>query len=267
MNLFMVSTTLKNIIDILLVWLVIYFLFKLVKNNVKTKQIVKGILLILLLKAITEQLNLVALGWLVNNVINWGFLGIIIIFQPEIRSFLEQLGRSQIMQFKTMTVTDKEKLLNELYVTVEELSRKRIGGLITIEKGQSLAEFISNATPIHAQLSHQLLTSIFMPSTPLHDGAVIIQGNDVACASAYFPPTERKMDGVGARHRAAVGISEVTDSVTIVVSEQTGDISIALKGIIGKVPLESFKDELGWAIDYTQETSTATIDDLNVGGV
>lgn len=223
---------LMAIIDICVIWLVIYYALKIVRNNARTIQIFKGIIILFLIKGVSSLLGLTGTKWLVDAVVNYGFLAIIIIFQPEIRSMLERLGQSNpITRMTTLTGNELNDLVNALVQTSVRLSKEQIGALMTIEQGQSMSDYIKTGTKINASVTTELLCSIFVPLTPLHDGAVIIQGNRIACASAYFPPTNMDLPTkYGARHRAAIGISEVTDSTTIVISEETGTISIAEGG-------------------------------------
>jgi diadenylate cyclase len=151
--------------------------------------------------------------------------------QTEFFLLLSKLGIKGTSLFRN-TIEDTVKI--ELIKSIDYMSSKRIGALITFEKTSSLDEFVATAYPVNATLNHELLTTIFFPSTPLHDGAVIIRTNSIVCAGAYFPPTER-LDipkSLGSRHRAAIGISEITDSLTIVVSEETGKLSVAINGYL-----------------------------------
>lgn len=155
----------------------------------------------------------------------------VVTIQTEVFLILKTLG-FQGKNFFVNTMEDTVKI--ELIKSVDYLSTKRIGALITFEKNSSLDDYVSTAYPINAQLNHELLSTIFFPGTPLHDGAVIVRMNNIICAGAYFPPTER-LDipkSMGSRHRAAIGISEVSDALTIVVSEETGRISVAIDGYL-----------------------------------
>lgn len=155
----------------------------------------------------------------------------VVTIQTEFLLVLKKLGFKG-SSFFTNTIEDTVKI--ELIKSIDFLSGKKIGALITFEKTNSLDEYIATAYPINAQLNHELLATIFFPNTPLHDGAVIVRMNTIICAGAYFPPTER-LDipkSMGSRHRAAIGISEVTDSLTIVVSEETGKVSVAVDGYL-----------------------------------
>jgi len=232
-------TTLQTIIqlfrtffDILILWVLLYYTIKIVRNNSRTAQIFKGIVLILIIRAIANFFGFKAVDWLAGVLVTYGFLAIIIIFQPEIRSVLERLGKSSVFsRLNTLSSNERMRLVDELVNASMALSQNRMGALISIEQGHSLSDFIKTGTIMNSLVTAELLQTIFVPSTPLHDGAVIIQGDRIACASAYFPPTNFEVPSrYGARHRAAIGISEITDSVTIIISEKSGRISIAEEG-------------------------------------
>ncbi len=230
----MTITTIINIItkiiDISLVWIMFYYILKNLKNNVKMVLIFKGIVIIILIKVISNLLNLYTIGLLLEYVIAWGPLALIIIFQPEIRSVLESLGRSQLLgRHKILTVDEREKVVYEIMEAIEYFKKNRIGALIVIERDMSLQEYIEGATKIYADLSAELLQSIFFPNSPLHDGGVIIQGDRLTCSGAIFrtsldPAMSKRL---GTRHRAALGVAEETDAIALIVSEETGRISIA----------------------------------------
>ncbi len=232
-------TTLQTIIqlfritlNILILWILLYYGVKIVRNNARTSQIFKGIVFILVLRAASDFLGLTAVSWLAGVLVTWGPVAIIIIFQPEIRSLLERLGKTSVFsRLSTLSGNERQKLVDALVDAAADLSTNRIGALITIEQGHSLNNYIATGTRMNSLVSADLIESIFVPTTPLHDGAIIIQGDRIACASAYFPPTTIDLPSkIGARHRAAIGISEITDSITIVISEKSGRISIAEKG-------------------------------------
>lgn len=225
-------TIIKQLADIGVVWLLFYYLLKIVKNNSRTIQIFKGILVIVIAQWIAGLLGLHTVETLAATIMNWGPLAIIIIFQPEIRNILEKIGKTNVFSpISTLTLNERENLVEELVKACTEMSKTKTGALISLEQGHSLSDYIKTGTPMNSVVSSELLCSIFQYGTPLHDGAVIIQGVKIACAAAYFPPTTRELPtSYGARHRAAVGISEITDSVTIIVSEETGNISIAQGG-------------------------------------
>ena len=234
-----------KIIDISLVWLMFYYLLKNLKNNIKLVLIFKGAALIIAIKIISNLLDLYTIGMLLEYVISWGPLALIIIFQPEIRNILESIGRSQLLgRHKVLTVDEREKVVFEIVNAVEYLKRNRIGALIVIERNVSLQDYIAPANKIYSDITAPLLEAIFFPNNPLHDGGVIIQGDKLTCAGAVFktsmnPNVSKKL---GTRHRAALGVAEETDAIALVVSEETGRISIAVDNYLNyNLTLEEFK--------------------------
>lgn len=231
MTLDAVIILIKKLADVLLVWMVLYFILKSLRKNVKMILLFKGILIILGLQIVSEVLNLATIGYLIDYAIMWGPLALIIIFQPEIRNVLEQLGRSQLLgRHKILTVDEREKVVYEIVQSLEYLRKSRIGALIIIERDHSLSEYIEKSKKIYADISSELLISIFFPNNPLHDGGVIIQGDKITSAGAVFPSSEnlKISKRLGTRHRAALGIAETTDCISIVCSEETGRVSIAV---------------------------------------
>lgn len=228
-----VVSILKKIIDISLVWMIFYYMLKHIKNNVKLSLIFKGVFLVIILKVISSYFGFTTLGVLLEYVIMYGPLALIIIFQPEIRNILEQIGRSQLLgRHKVLTVDERENLVYQIVGAMESLRKAKIGALIVLERDISLGNYIDKAKKIYADLSSDLLISIFFPNNPLHDGGVIIQGDRITCAGAVFPTSSSSKlnKRLGTRHRAAVGITEETDCIALVVSEETGRMSIAIKG-------------------------------------
>lgn len=228
-----VVSILKKIIDISLVWMIFYYMLKHIKNNVKLSLIFKGVFLVIILKVISSYFGFTTLGMLLEYVIMYGPLALIIIFQPEIRNILEQIGRSQLLgRHKVLTVDERENLVYQIVGAMESLRKAKIGALIVLERDISLGNYIDKAKKIYADLSSDLLISIFFPNNPLHDGGVIIQGDRITCAGAVFPTSSsfKLNKRLGTRHRAAVGITEETDCIALVVSEETGRMSIAIKG-------------------------------------
>ena len=228
-----ILTILNKTIDILLVWWLFYYILKIIKDNVKLTLIFKGILFLVIIKVASDFFNFTTVGMLLEYVVMWGPVAIFVIFQPEIRAALEQLGRSQLLgRHKILTVDERERLVYEIVNAMDQLRRGRIGALIVIERDISLADYIEKAKKIYGDLSSDLLVSLFFPNNPLHDGGVIIQGDRISCAGAVFP-TSNNLKGnkrLGTRHRAALGISEETDAIVLIVSEETGRLSVALKG-------------------------------------
>jgi len=222
-----------KLLDVLLVWLVLYYILKNLRKNVKMVLIFKGILILVALKFISDVFDLVTVGYLLDYVITWGPLALIVIFQPEIRNVLEYLGRSQLLgRHKVLTVDEREKVVYEIVNAMEVLKKERIGALMVIERDNSLSDYIERSKKIYADISSDLLVSIFFPNNPLHDGGVIIQGDKITSAGAVFPTSDnlKISKRLGTRHRAALGISETGDCIALVVSEETGRLSIAMNG-------------------------------------
>ena len=224
---------LQDLGDILLVWLIFYYILENIKNNLKLSLLFRGVFIIIILKVISVVFGFVTIGLLLEYVIQWGPIALIVIFQPEIRTILEQLGRSQLLgRHKVLTLDERERMVYELINAIDYLRKKKIGGLIVIERDISLANYIDKAKKLYADLSSDLLIAIFYEGNPLHDGGVIIQGDRITCAGAVFPTSNSPKINrrLGTRHRAALGLAEETDAICIVVSEETGRVSIALKG-------------------------------------
>ena len=224
---------LKKIIDVLIVWMALYYILKSVRKNVKMVLLFKGIIIIIVLKIFSDLLGLVTIGFLLAYVIEWGPLALIVIFQPEIRSVLEQLGRSQLLgRHKALTVDEREKMVYEITTALDYLRKQSIGALIVLERDNSLNDYIEKSKKIYADISSDLLISIFFPNNPLHDGGVIIQGDKITSAGAVFPTSDslKISKRLGTRHRAALGISEISDCISIIVSEETGRLSLAIDG-------------------------------------
>lgn len=215
-----------RIIDIVIVWWLLYRLMMLIRGT-KAVTLLRGVGIVIAVKLISWYVGLTTISWLTDQIINWGVIALVVVFQPEIRRGLEHLGRSALFKQK-QAYQQEMRLINELDDAIQYMSKRHIGALISIEMETGLEEYIETGIKIDAEVSSQLLINTFIPNTPLHDGAVIIKDARLAAAAAYLPlsdnPTIPKE--LGTRHRASVGISEVTDALTIVVSEETGDVSI-----------------------------------------
>lgn len=223
---------LANTVDILLVWYVIYKIIMIVRGT-KAVQFLKGIFVILIVQLISEFFHFQTLFWITDQIIDWGFLAIIIIFQPELRRALEQLGRGKFFSRSGAGNEDtQEKVVENITKAVDYMAKRRIGALISIERETGMGDYIETGINVDSKISSELLINIFIPNTPLHDGAVILQKDRIAAAACYLPLSESPFISkeLGTRHRAAVGISEVTDSITVVVSEETGGISLTKNG-------------------------------------
>lgn len=221
-----------DIADIALVTAVLYRVILLIRDT-RAVQLVKGLVILLLATVVSKSLNLRATNWLLTQTMTVGILAIPIVFQTEFRRALEQIGRGHI--FKPSKPLDTEevlKLLDELTKAVEILAKNRTGALIIIERETGLREFMETGVPIDGVVTSQLLLNTFIPKTPLHDGAVMIRGNRLVAAACYLPLSENPdLDqALGTRHRAGIGITEQSDALSIIVSEETGGISLAQNG-------------------------------------
>ena len=245
MTLDSVFELIKKFADVLIVWAMFYYILKNLRKNVKMALLFKGIIIIIVLKLVSDLFDLVTISFILNYVIEWGPIALIIIFQPEIRNVLEQLGRSQLLgRHKVLTVDEREKVVDEIVNAVEYLKKMRIGALIVIERDNSLQDYIERSRKIYGDISSDLLISIFFPNNPLHDGGLIIQGDKITSAGAVFPTSDslKISKRLGTRHRAALGISEETDCLSLVVSEETGRISIAMGGeLFYNLTIDEFK--------------------------
>lgn len=241
---FSIWGSLADIVDILLVWYVIYKLINIIKGT-KAVQLLKGIFVILLVKFISDNMGFNTLSWIMEQALTWGFLAIIIIFQPELRRALEQLGRGRLFSRSgTPEEEDQDKIIEAIVKATDYMAKRRIGALISIERETGMSDYIETGIELNSKISSELLINIFIPNTPLHDGAVIVQRNLVAAAACYLPLSESPFISkeLGTRHRAALGISEVTDSITVIVSEETGNISLTKNGELHRdLTLEAFK--------------------------
>ena len=228
-----IISILRKVADISLVWLVFYLILKNLKNNVKLSLLFKGVAFVIILKFVSDWLGFITIGVLLEYIIQWGPIALIVIFQPEIRTILEQLGRNQLLgRHKVLTVDERERMVYEVINAVDYMRKEKIGALIVIERDISLGNYIDKAKKLYADLTSDLLIAIFYEGNPLHDGCVIIQGDRITCAGAVFPTSSSQKINkrLGTRHRAALGLAEETDAICIVVSEETGRVSVALKG-------------------------------------
>lgn len=232
-----VINTVKNInitsiIDILLVAYLIYKTYKIIKET-RAELLIRGIILIVLLIVLSYIFNLTMVYTILSNIIIYGVLAMIIIFQPEIRRVLEHLGRTSYNDRRILRDTDVlTKVVSEIVNAVDNLSQQKTGALIAIEQDTGLGDIIDNGIKIDAIVSSALLENIFVVNTPLHDGATIIRGDRITASGCVLPLTGSKdiSKKLGTRHRAALGLSEVSDSLILIVSEETGTISLALNG-------------------------------------
>jgi len=224
------------IIDLAIVIFLLYSFFKIVRGS-RAWQLIKGIAFVVIATWISGLLNLKILNWILTGIMNLGVIAIIVIFQPELRRALEQLGTNKFTQFfgidKDLATRTKEDIY-KVVIAATELSKNKTGALIVMERDIKIQDIISTGIPMGAEVSPQLLVNIFEPNTPLHDGAVVISGNKIASAACVLPLADDKdiSKDLGTRHRAALGISTQSDSIVVIVSEETGKISVAKDGTL-----------------------------------
>ena len=217
-----------DFLDIALMSLIIYRLLLILKGT-KAVQMLIGLGILLLASLVSRYLELYTIDWLVQSFLAQIVIAIIVLFQPEIRRALAHIGEAQ---FLTFTKAEELKSLEEIVRASISLANRKIGALMVIERETSLKDFIEVGTPLDAKVSRELLASIFHPTSPIHDGAVIIKGNRIAAAGCFLPITlsSELSKALGTRHRAGIGLTEETDAIAIIVSEETGFISMAMNG-------------------------------------
>lgn len=223
----------RDIIDVAIVAFVFYKLFMLIKAT-RAEQVLKGLAVLLVVTKVSEWLDLYTINYLLRNAMTVGVIAILIVFQPELRRGLEQLGRGKFFDKNFFKLEKKHSfiVIKEIVKAVETLSQNKIGALIVIERKTGLSDIIQTGVKIQAVVSKELLCNIFVPNTPLHDGAVLIREDEIVAAGCFLPLTENPnlSKQLGTRHRAALGISENSDGIAIIVSEETGIISLASDG-------------------------------------
>lgn len=239
--------SITDIIDISIVSYVVYKLIMLLRGT-RAVQLMKGIIVVLVAWALSVAFNLNTLQWIMNQMFTVGLIAIIIIFQPELRRALEQLGRGRLFSRSSMDEDQDVNIrIGEVIKAMNYLSRRKIGALIVFEKETGLTDYIESGISIGGRISSELLINIFIPNTPLHDGAVIIRNNQLMAAGCYLPLSENPFISkeLGTRHRAAIGMSEVSDAVCLIVSEETGQISLSLNGqVVRDIKEESLISKL-----------------------
>ena len=226
----------RNILDITLLTVLIYNLLKLVSYT-RASSLFKGIVFILAMAMISDALEMNAVSWVLQQIISVGVVVLVIVFQPELRRVLDQLGRSKLARQlfgsqKRQRNAQMEQHVSEIVKALIDMSRKKIGALIVIERSTKLGDVIESGTVVDAEISSQLIENIFEPNTPLHDGAMIIRDERIAAAACILQLSDDYSISreLGTRHRAAIGITEATDAVALIVSEETGIISMTREG-------------------------------------
>lgn len=245
------------ILDIIIVTFIIYYLFRIVKKT-RAGQIVKGIFIVCILFIIAKVFNMVILNFLLTNFLSYGVILLIIVFQPELRNVFEKLGRSKIVDVFDMDDNILVKhAISEIVKAVEIMSLKKIGALIVIERNTQITDVLKEGVSLSAKVSSELIQNIFMPRTPLHDGAIVIDKTEILAAKCILPlASEVAVEkNLGTRHRAAVGITEISDALVVVVSEETGTISLAEEGkLIRDLNSDKLKDLLLKKLDRTKNS-------------
>lgn len=251
----------SDLIDILIVSVIVYYLINLIRET-RAMQLVKGIIFLFIAFFLSQWLKLNALNYILGGAMQIGAFAVIVIFQPELRNLLERMGRfkvGRIIDFASDTTEDDlHRVIDSIAQAAANMSATKTGALIVMERATRLGEYISTGTMLDANVSSGLLENIFVPNTPLHDGAVIIRNNKIVTAGCLLPFTANNnlSRDLGTRHRAAIGLSEVTDAVIIVVSEETGKISIALNGSLTRnLSRESLAKALKKIMSQKQETN------------
>ncbi|MCI5675770.1 MAG: diadenylate cyclase CdaA [Ezakiella sp.] len=227
----------NNVIDILIIAFIIYHLYKLVKQT-RAEQLAKGLVVLLIVTKIADWFKLYTLKWLLDWFLGAGLIAIVVIFQPEIRRAFEFIGTSKLVDGRLITKDDEEinPIIEEIVNACSSLSRQKIGALLVFQRKTGLDDIIETGTEIGGVVSMGLIINIFIPNTPLHDGAVIIDRNIIKAAGCFLPITDNKRldKDLGTRHRAALGITERSDAMVVVVSEETGAISTCEAGEISR---------------------------------
>lgn len=221
-----------TLLEVYLLWIIIYFLFKIIFNNTRMLRMVLFYIFVYLLYLLSKELGLAGAYEVFEVLVRVLPYFIVVIAAPDIRLVLESMWKAPIR--KNLLIMGSERTKSEIIKAAFNLSKRKTGALITIEKHHSLDQFSNNAIIMNSDISREVLENIFTPNSPLHDGAVIIRGDKILCAGAYFTLSSNETfeKTTGSRHRAALGISEITDSFTVVVSEETGKISLASNGIL-----------------------------------
>ena len=225
----------RHIVDITVVAFVLYQLLLLIRKT-RAEQVLKGVVFLFFIYFVTKGLRLNTIAWILENTINFGITAVVIVFHPEIRRALEQIGRGRFFERSLLLGDDKDRhfqsIVDGIADAVANMSKTRTGALIVVEKQTGINEIIETGVKIDARLTRELLENIFVPNTPLHDGAVVIRGDRIAAAGCFLPLTENPnlSKQLGTRHRAALGITESSDALAIIVSEETGVISMAQNG-------------------------------------
>lgn len=232
------SIRFNDVIDIAIIAYIVYKVFQIIRRT-RAEQLLKGLFILLVATKLSEVLQLRTINWMLRNAMTVGVIALLIVFQPELRNALESLGRNKVFTKFIFSASDREssvEIVDEIVKAVKYLSKSSIGALIVIERETGLNDIINTGTRMESLISGELLINIFIPNTPLHDGAVLIRGNKIMAAGCFLPLSQNSniSKELGTRHRAGIGITEISDAICVIVSEETGIISLAQNGRLSR---------------------------------
>lgn len=250
-----------DIVDVLIISFVIYKALKFIRDT-RTVQLLKGVVVLIVVTQVSQLVKLHTVNYLLSSAMQLGVIAIIVVFQPELRRVLEQVGRTSMGQWfnfdERAEEVEMEKIITEVTNSCASMSKSRIGALIVMEREIKIGDIVGTGINLNAEVSSELLINIFIPKTPLHDGAVIIRDNKIEAASCFLPLSQNPnvSKELGTRHRAGLGMSEESDAVVVIVSEETGGISIACGGELNmKLSPETLERELTRLFDVKKKDS------------
>lgn len=254
---------LSSVIDIAIVAFVMYRLMLLIKGT-RAVQLIKGLIVLFVITALSSLFNLNTANWLLRQAMTALLVALPVVFQPELRRALEKLGRGRFLSTTTMThsETDPSKVIAEISRAATLLSKNKMGALMVLERETGLEEYIDTGVKIDGLVSAEFLVNIFIPKTPLHDGAVVIRRERVAAAACFLPLSENPTltSDLGSRHRAGIGITEHSDAVAVIVSEETGSVALAVEGILTRYLDEaSLQDSLSSILNWKAGSSIPSL--------
>lgn len=254
------SINISNVVDIFIVAYILYKLFILI-HETRAEQLIKGLVFIVVVMKLSQVFGLITLYWLIQNTLTVGLIALIIIFQPELRKALEHIGRSKFLTRKLFDSDEEiQRVVEEITIAAINLSTIKTGALMVIEQETGLNDFMESGVKIDANVTYALLENIFVENTPLHDGAVLIRRDRIVTAACVLPLTEQYLDKeLGTRHRAGVGVTENSDAIAIIVSEETGNISLAINGKLTRnYTAEKLRNILTKALKHNMDIDKTT---------
>jgi len=268
----LLSISLKDVVDILIVTFIIYKAIQFIRDT-RAVQLVKGIVFLIIIAQVVFFTNMVATGYFLSHALDWGVVTLAILFQPELRSLLERVGRGKLDRLnifsqeetRSLQEIDMRRCIDIVTAAVANMAATRMGSIIVLERKTRLGDIIGTGTTLNADLSEQLLLNVFYPKSPLHDGAVILRLNRLYAAGCLLPLSQNHSlsRDLGTRHRAAIGVTEVSDAVVIVVSEESGIISLAVSGVIRRrLSPDALKNQLTELLITAEEKKEHTFASL-----